>query len=659
MLIPTRISVKIGFLSATFVALASGAAASSCGSNAFSHFIVIDQFGYTPAMQKVAVVRTPIVGYDAAQRFAPGPYYQVLNADSCTVVFEGMPQPWKSGQVDDSSGDQVWHFDFSALKIPGHYVIRDKEKNEVSGVFDISANPYRQVLVQAVRFFYYQRADMAKVEPYAAAAWTTAADHVGPRQDTQARHLMKKDDPSTERDLHGGWWDAGDYCRYTNWHADYLISLLTTYTENPAVFTDDFNIPESGNGIPDLVDEVKWGMDWLIRMQNPDGSMLSILGADFFGSPPSVAKKPSYYGGPSTSATYSSAAAFAYGAKVLTRFPAYKAYAADLAVRAKRAWAWAEAHPDVTFFNKAPAFGDQTLGGGEQEYTPKERPTRALIAAIYLFDLTGDQTYQTRLASLIKQSPLVENDRVANADAPWLQPLLYYSSLKSARRDLAEEIHQHFLSGFRSETDGEKAGQNPYLAYLPSYDWGSTKEISRQGFFFLNPKLDRMAGAPSDTEGFAVHYLHYLHGVNPMAKVYLSNMGAFGAENSVDEFFHAWFAKGTPWQNVKTSRFGPPPGYLVGGPNPTYSWAAGCPSLDRGCGSAPPSPPFGQPPQKSYADFGDTWPIASWSVTEPSGGYQVEYIRLLAHFVSTEKKSRSNSRRAAQLAPSASNNGRR
>jgi hypothetical protein len=181
---------------------------------------------------------------------------------------------------------------------------------------------------------------------------------------------------------------------------------------------------------------------------------------------------------------------------------------------------------------------------------------------------------------------------------------------------------------------GEKAVTNPYLAYLPVYYWGSTKEISRQGFFFLTPKLDGMTAAPPDADSYAAHYLHYLHGVNPLAKVYLSRMDDFGAENSANEFFHAWFAKGSVWQNAKTSPVGPPPGYLVGGPNPSYDWEKGCPDLDKRCGSTRLSPPYGQPPQKSYADFSDSYPIDSWQVTEPSDGYQVEYIRLLAHFVS-------------------------
>ena len=85
--------------------------------------------------------------------------------------------------------------------------------------------------------------------------------------------------------------------------------------------------------------------------------------------------------------------------------------------------------------------------------------------------------------------------------------------------------------------------------------------------------------------------------------------------------------------------YGPPPGFLAGGPNPSYDWDGCCPS---GCGSTGNnaictaesiSPPKGQPAQKSYKDFNTGWPLDSWSVTEPSDGYQVAYIRLLSKFV--------------------------
>ena len=86
--------------------------------------------------------------------------------------------------------------------------------------------------------------------------------------------------PTTERDVSGGWYDAGDYNKYTNWTAEYVVDLLRAYRERPEIWTDDYDIPESGNGVPDILDEVKWGLDWLVKMQDDDGSLLSIVGLD-------------------------------------------------------------------------------------------------------------------------------------------------------------------------------------------------------------------------------------------------------------------------------------------------------------------------------------------------------------------------------------------
>jgi endoglucanase len=123
--------------------------------------------------------------------------------------------------------------------------------------------------------------------------------------------------------------------------------------------------------------------------------------------------------------------------------------------------------------------------------------------------------------------------------------------------------------------------------------------------------------------------------MNPLGKVYLSNMGAFGAENSIDQFFHSWFADGSAlWDSVSGSTYGPAPGFLVGGPNPSqYDWDDRCPGISPLCGPARPSPPYGQPAQKAYLDFNTGWPLNSWPLSENSNGYQTAYIRLLARFV--------------------------
>jgi endoglucanase len=73
---------------------------------------------------------------------------------------------------------------------------------------------------------------------------------------------------------------------------------------------------------------------------------------------------------------------------------------------------------------------------------------------------------------------------------------------------------------------------------------------------------------------------------------------------------------------------------MPGGPNPGYQLNECCPDGCAGlsCSSEPIEPPLNQPAQKSYKDFNTGWPLDSWSITEPSNGYQINYIRLLSWF---------------------------
>ena len=112
-------------------------------------------------------------------------------------------------------------------------------------------------------------------------------------------------------------------------------------------------------------------------------------------------------------------------------------------------------------------------------------------------------------------------------------------------------------------------------------------------------------------------------------------MGEHGAAQSATCIFHSWFANDGDWGQVGASMYGPPPGFLPAGPNPTYAWDSCCPGNCGGaaCPSASPSPPTGQPPQKSYTNFNDNYPLDSWQVTEPDDGYQARYVRLLSKLV--------------------------
>lgn len=596
-------------------------------------FIVTDQFGYLPAMQKIAVIRNPEIGFDAGGTFTPGAVYQVVDVKTGTVAYEGKPVPFQGGAVDAPSGDRTWRFDFSAVTAPGRYVIRDKQAAYESYPFNIDSDVYRPVLKAAVRMLYYQRADTAKAAKYAGAGWADTIDHMGKGQDGEARLYSRPNDPSTGRDLRGGWFDAGDYNKYTAWTASYVISLLGTYAEKPQIWTDDFNIPESGNGVPDLLDEVKWGLDWLVRMQNDDGSVLSVMGLSH-ASPPSAAKGPSFYGPASTAATYGAAGAYAYGAKIYGAFPRFAAYAADLKARAVKAFAWAQAHPDVTFYNNDPRDHSQGLAAGQQEPDTYGRAMKALAAAIYLFDLTGEDTYRAYVDDHYREANIFRQGVTHEGDYEQTAPLLHYAALPNATPAVAARIKAAFAAGFEKPGWQAFAG-DAYMAYLTAYGWGSNGIKSSAGNIYADEArygLGRHATA--DDLAHAAGYVHYLHGVNPLGKVYLSNMKALGASHFVNRFYHTWFSHDSPrWADVRTTPVGPAPGYLVGGANPDYTWARGCPALNPKCGAAPPWPPVGQPAEKAYADFSDGWPIDSWEVTEDSEAYQVQYIRLLARFV--------------------------
>jgi endoglucanase len=609
-----------------------------------SPFIVVDQFGYLPDMEKLAVLRDPQTGADADQSFAAGSHYALVDATSGAQVYAAAPAPWSAGKEDPSSGDKASWFDFSSVTTPGSYYVLDIDNDVRSYAFEIADNVYAGVLEQALRMFFYQRAGQEKKAEHAGAGWVDAASHVGPLQDHNARVYNDKNNAATERDLWGGWYDAGDFNKYTNWTAGYVENLLRAFAENPPAFGDASKIPESGNGIPDVLDEAKWGLDFLMRMQDDDGSVLSIVG-ESGASPPSSATGPSLYGTPNTSATLATAAAFAYGAQVLApQSTELAAYAAELGMRAAKAYDWAEQNPSVVFKNNDSASGSSGLGSGQQETDDYGRTAYKLDAAIQLFRLTGDAKYQTFVDANYRTSHLVAyGNYVSEWDVALQDALLEYARAEGATADVAEAISANYEMGVAAAGNmGQLANpDDPYLAYLKDYTWGSNQTKAAKGNLFtaavthgVHPEYD------ADYLRAAARYIHYLHGVNPLSLVYVSNMNEHGAENSVNEFYHTWFTDKSPlWDRVGVSTYGPPPGYLVGGPNPSYDVDGCCPS---GCGSSENnalctsmslSPPKGQPPQKSYKDFNAEWPLDSWSISEPSDGYQIGYIRLLSKFV--------------------------
>lgn len=591
----------------------------------------IDQFGYLPDEEKIAVISAAQAGFDAPDRFTPGTALEVRRWPTGETVLAVAPIPWNGGATDPIAGDKGWWVDFSALRAPGEYVLVDSQRGKRSHVFRVGSDVYDAVLVQALRTFYYQREAFDKQPPFADPRWTD-----GPSQlnDRRARSVFAKADPATEREMSGGWMDAGDQNKYVTFLDGVLPCLLYAYRHYPEVFGDHSNIPESGNGIPDLLDEVDWEVKWLLKMQDVDGGVFIKLGATNTRdpSPPSADRRPRYYGKKCSSAAISFAAAVAQVALIYRDIPAWVPAVPSLTAAAEKAWDWLVAHPTLD-----DACDQGEISSGDADRTIPEQRMDQVRASVWLYALTGHSKYHDYVKANYQNLHGMSKDcwgpyTVTNDDAafayvasPNAEPTIRAALLEAAAKQ----------SGACSEYYSFKPESALYRAYMPrqAFHWGSNMPRAHAGNVLM--RMIEHDVNRADHGAYlkrVLQHLHWFHGVNALGLVYLSNMGGFGAERSVDQFFHTWFAHGSDWDSVRSSPKGPPPGYLVGGPNTSYGKESWYPPKARGL-----SPPYNQPPEKSYKDFNEP-DLASYAVTENGIYYQSAYIRLLAAVIHTQGK---------------------
>ncbi len=607
----------------------------------FEPNIRIDQFGYLPDAPKVAVISEPVVGFNAPSEYSAAETYQVREWFSEAVVFTGSAIPWKNGALHEQSGDRGAWFDFSEHSETGTFYIYDPENDVASYPFEIRSDVYNDVLKMAFRTFFIQRLDFDRLPPYIEEKWSDTAAFAGPEQDYEARSRWAKDDPATAKDLRGGWMDAGDTNKYTTFAENVVIELLDAHELNPAVFTDLNGIPESGNGIPDILDEVIYELEFLKRMQDATGTGGFILkiGVDNHDAvqPLSADTRPRYYVPECTSATLAGANMFARAALLLKEVAGLEAYGAELEIRAIEAWERATVTTqNFTVFELD--CDDQDVTSGDADRNEEGQMRSAVVSASYLHRLTGDEKYSQFFEENHTRIQPISNFYWGPYTPTVGRALLAYAKFRETSAIEAEEPVPEFatkileqkasMTHFNSIEDRE-AGLDLYRAHLIDnhHTWGSNRTRSNAGnlnlnynIFGLNPE------SAQDFHDTALEYLNWLHGVNALGKVQLSNMADYGAENSVSEFYHTWFTDGSDWDNVHSSKYGPPPGYLVGGPNRFYTGTKY-------------SPPANQPPQKSYLDFNTGWPENSWEITENAIYYQSAYILLLSQLIPKESVS--------------------
>jgi len=595
-----------------------------------SPFIHIDQFGYHSNSSKVAVLSDPQVGFNASDYYNPGSSLEVRDFQSDVVVFSASPQIWDNGNTHAQSGDQGWWFDFSSVTSDGTYYILDPSNGEKSAPFNINTNPYQDMVKAVFKTFYYNRCNATKESPYALPGWQDGMNFTNAGQDANCRFAYNQGNASLEKDLTGGWFDAGDYNKYVTFAHSAVHQLMYAYEDNPSLFDDDWNIPESGNGMSDLLDEVKWELDWLLKMVNSDGSVINKMGSVNFNenaeAPPSINTDSRFYGYTCTSSSIAASSMLAHASQVFSAQSGMASFASTLENKAIDCWNYF-----IPFYNANNLeidCDDNLINAGDADWNAMHQLEAALIAATYLFTITGDMGYSNFVRDNYHLTEPITTGYWSPYKIELCEALLIYANLPGADGNTASDIKSKAAIPVIQNVVNEYTFTNLdlYRAFAndPTYHWGSNLIKASHGTMALI--MNKYNIAPSQQVGLSIRaeeMLHYFHGVNPLGLVYLSNMYAYGGDRCVNEIYHTWFADGSDWDNAITSPFGPAPGFLTGGANKDFS----LPTI---------SPPAGQPEQKSFLDFNDDWPNNSWEITEPSISYQAGYLRLLAHYTNTD-----------------------
>jgi endoglucanase len=492
--------------------------------------IKVDQVGYLPHGRKLAFV----VGNETATEFL------LRKADDSSIVFRGR----LSTPVNDAdSGDRIQTADFSQFKTDGRFYI------EVPGTgrswsFSIGASVYRRAFYLTMRSFYGQRCGTAVDLGPDIRGYKHAACHL-----TGSYHASTgKSGPHVSTK---GWHDAGDYGRYIVNSGISTGELLWTFELfGSRIKNFSLDIPESKNSTPDILDEIRWNLDWMLTMQDEDGGVWPKQTSEHFADfvMPENDRLVSYVIGTgkepfkSSTATADFAAVLAIAARVYKPYDA--AYAKQCLTAAEKAWTWLQKNPNVTFRNPT-----GVLTG---EYGDRDPRDEILWAAAELWRSTKQTTYERYFLD-----HYAEQLHAIAAGAPsWPRvgslALWTYMLDRGADKNAADEIRRQSLKA--ADDIVARSDKNGYRVSLASKDyvWGSNGVVANYGVQLLIANIVKADGNYLEA---ARDNLHYLLGRNTFSLSWVTQLG----ENPFRQPHHR------PSQTDTNSE--PWPGLLSGGPN--------------------------------------------------------------------------------------------
>jgi len=456
--------------------------------------ININQIGYRPNDEKRAVIRNSQNGDTS---------FEVVDVKTNKTVYEGSVT---EGASFGSSGDNVSYAVFSDYTTPGRYKIMTKNSGE-SYEFSIEQGVYDDALVDSLRMLYLQRCGIELPKEL-------AGDFAHKACHTEDAKLYDGDGYLS---VIGGWHDAGDYGRYTSPAAKAVADLLLAYELYPDSFGDNNNIPESGNGIPDVLDEARYELDWLLKMQTDKGGVYhKVTGLNFDGFVnPDECTEPLYILPESKTSTADFAGVMYMAARVYKDIDA--GFANTCKAAADRALSYYIDHIDDRNFVNPP---DVNTG----EYKDGCSVDEFLWAICEGYKTTGDKQFEKKLE-------LVDFSRIVNDDFGWedMSGYAYYAYLSSDEPMKSDfDFKDRFFTWCDSLRDNALNKEAYGGTIMDDYAWGSNMTIANNGMAML--LANKLTGDDSYVTA-AKRQLDYLFGVNSTSYCFLTGYGTKSPEH--------------------------------------------------------------------------------------------------------------------------------
>jgi len=484
--------------------------------------------------------------------------WELRNAQGATVK-RGRTTP---RGVDASSGQNVHSIDFGQFhgRGTGFTLVAD---GETSRPFDIDSAIYEQLRTDSLKFYYTQRSGIEILDSLRP-GYGRPAGHVNVAPNTGDNNVPCQPGVCDYTlDVRGGWYDAGDHGKYvvnggiSTWQllSEYERSTIARRADRDRLGDGTLAIPESGNNVPDILDEARWNLEFMLSMQVPAGQRLAgmvhhkIHDANWTGLPlmPHLDAQLRELHPPSTAATLNLAAVAAQAARLFKTYD--PAFAAESLAAARTAYAAALANPAIY------ALDSDSTGGGA--YGDSNVTDEFYWAAAELFITTGEQAF----ADAVTASPLHTEDifRPGGAfDWGWtaVPGRLDLAMVPNNLPDRERVRHSVVMAGDKYNAIIKA---HPYgLPYAPTnnnFDWGSNNLILNN-MVVLASAYD--ISGKTKYRNAVLEGINYIFGRNALNISYVTGYGEVSSQNQHSR----WYAR-----QIDPNSPNPPRGTLAGGPN--------------------------------------------------------------------------------------------